>query len=283
MSLPFSWPLLLAVSFAASFAISFAVARQTRPAPLPLIVAHRGASFDAPENTLAAFKLAWDQEADAIEGDFSLTADGAIVCSHDLTLKRCGNVDRKIIDMTLAEVRAVDVGSWKDPSFAGERVPTLAEVLAVVPAGKRFFMEMKSGPEIVPELLRTIDASKVPLDRLRVIAFDAEVIAAVKRARPELKAYWLTSFKAADGQTTKHPTIDEVLTTLERIHADGLDAKADFSVIDAPFAQRLRDAGHELHLWTVDDAQIAHLAAAIGVDSLTTNRPRLLRSALITR
>jgi len=105
----------------------------------PLVVAHRGASHAAPENTLAAFKLAWKEGADAIEGDFFLTKDQEIVCTHDRTTQRL-NKEKLNLDVaksTLEELRALDVGSWKNEKWKGERMPTLAEVMATVPDGKK--------------------------------------------------------------------------------------------------------------------------------------------------
>ena len=116
------------------------------------IIAHRGSSFLAPENTRAAAELAWREAADAVEGDFRLTADGQIVCIHDDTLKRTAGVDRRVSDLSLDELRRLDVGSWKGPQFAGQRTATLDEMLATVPRGKRFYVEVKCGAEIVPEL-----------------------------------------------------------------------------------------------------------------------------------
>ena len=84
-----------------------------------LIVAHRGASHAAPENTSAAFELAWQQNADAIEADFRLSRDGQIVCIHDATTQRTAGVDRIVAQSTLAELKALDVGAWKDPQFKG--------------------------------------------------------------------------------------------------------------------------------------------------------------------
>ena len=101
------------------------------------IVAHRGASYDAPENTVAAIKLAWEQKADAAEFDVFLSKDGKIVVMHDKDTKRIAGVDRKVVDQTLAELRKLDVGRWKDAKFAGEKMPTLDEMLATVPEGKQ--------------------------------------------------------------------------------------------------------------------------------------------------
>ena len=117
------------------------------------IIAHRGASADAPENTLTAIQLAWRQSADAAEIDVQLTADGQLVAIHDETLLRTGGVDWAVKDYTLAQLKTLDIGSWKSPQFAGERIPTLAEVLDIVPLGKRLFIEVKCGVDAIPELV----------------------------------------------------------------------------------------------------------------------------------
>ena len=93
-----------------------------------------------------------------------------------------------VADSTLDELRKLDVGKWKDEKFAGEKIPTLDEMLATVPAGKRVFIEVKCGPESVPELDRVLKASKLKPEQTPVISFNADVIAAVKKARPDLQA-----------------------------------------------------------------------------------------------
>ena len=109
----------------------------------PFLVAHRGASRDAPENTVPAFELAWRQGADAIEGDFRLTADGRIVCMHDADGERTGGRKLAVAAATLAELRQLDVGAWKGQAWKGTPPPTLAEVLATVPPGKSVYLEVK--------------------------------------------------------------------------------------------------------------------------------------------
>src|SRR5436190_9554723 len=94
------------------------------------LVAHRGASADAPENTVAAIKLAWEQKADASEFDVYLTKDGKIVVIHDATTKRTAGEDKKVADTSLEDLRKLEVGKWKNPKFAGEKIPTLEEMLA---------------------------------------------------------------------------------------------------------------------------------------------------------
>jgi glycerophosphoryl diester phosphodiesterase len=245
-----------------------------------MIVAHRGASEQAPENTLAAFRLAWELGADAIEGDFYLTRDGHIVALHDDTTKRTAGVDWKVADSTLETLRALDVGLWKGPEFQGEPIPTLAEVLVTVPPGKRIFIEIKCGPEIVPPLKQVLDATSLRAEQTIVISFHESVISAVKEQMPEIHAYWLTGYKRDKETQQWNPSLDTVLTTLKRTGADGLDTQGNREVVDQAFVDALRAAGHEFHVWTINEPDDARYFQQLGVDSITTDRPDAVRAAL---
>jgi glycerophosphoryl diester phosphodiesterase len=249
-------------------------------AETPLIIAHRGASHEAPENTLSAFRLAWEEKADGIEGDFYLSKDGQIVCIHDKTTKRTANKDLSVADSTLAELRQLDVGTWKSPKYAGERIPTLSEVLAIVPDGKLIYVEIKCGPEIVPYLSPVFKASGLPARQIRIIAFDENVVDAVKRQLPEIKAYWLTSYKQDKVTQKWSPTAATVRKTLKKLGADGLGTKAETSVVNQKFVEALRKGGWEFHAWTIDEIQEARKFQSLGVDSITTNRPAFVRKNL---
>ena len=243
------------------------------------IVAHRGASKDAPENTIPAFELAWKQNADAIEGDFFLTKDSAVVCIHDKTTGRLAGEDLSVANSTLAELKVLDVGAWKGAEWAGERIPTLDEVLVTVPDGKKIFIEIKCGPEILSELRRSLTDSPLDSDQIVIISFNKDVIAAVKAQVPAYKAYWLTGFRKDDQSGRWQPALGDVISTLKTIGADGLDCRAD-DVVDGSFAKAMKEAGMELHVWTVDDPDKARFLQDIGVRSITTNRPEWLRRQL---
>ncbi len=245
-----------------------------------MIVAHRGASAEAPENSLSSFNLAWEQEADAIEGDFYLTSDNHIVCIHDDTTERVSGVNLNVTDSTLGQLQHLDVGSWKDAQFQNERIPTLEEVLATIPFGKNFFLEIKCGPEILSHLKPLLLNSRIPSAQLKIISFNEEVIRVSKQTLPEFEAIWVVGFKKDKKRGQWLPTIDEILETAKQINADGLDLKAELEVIDAEFVARSRDAGFSLHAWTVDDPVLAKKLRRLGFDSITTNRPGFLRQAL---
>lgn len=250
------------------------------PAEAQLIIAHRGASYAAPENTLAAFRLAWEKGADGVEGDFHLSRDGQIVCIHDKTTKRTAGVDLAVADTTLAELRKLDVGAWKGAEWAGERMPTIEEVFATVPDGKLFFIEVKCGPEIVPHLERAIEQCLLKPAQITIISFNADVIAACEERMPHIKTCWLTGYRRDKKTNAWTPSRKTVLNRLKSIQADGLDTKAEPSVVDTEFVRSLRGAGQEFHIWTVDDPETARHFQKLGVDSITTNRPAFLRRAL---
>lgn len=245
------------------------------------VIAHRGASFDAPENTLAAFRLAWQQGADGIEGDFYLTSDGEIVCLHDPDTGRTGDRKLSVGQSTLEELRTVDVGASKGDKFRGERIPTLAEVLAVVPAGKkRIFIEVKCGPQILPTLKRQVQQSQLSAEQITIISFHTSVIEAARKQLPDIRAYLLYSLPAANQ--TKWPRFDPtpVLETLRTTNASGLDLGAEHGRVTKAEVAQLRAAGYEFHCWTIDDGRLALEYQALGVDSITTNRPALMRKFL---
>lgn len=244
--------------------------------PTVEIVGHRGASFDAPENTAAAIKLAWEQKADAAEFDVYLTKDGKLVVIHDATTKRTTGTDLKVADATLEELRKLDAGKWKGEKFAGEKLPTLDEVLATVPVGKRVFIEIKCGPEAVPEMDRVIKASKLKPEQTCVISFNADVVAASKKTRPDLQALWIVSLNTKG----KPKTAEELIAKAKAVKADGLDLSATPAVLDKAFGDKVKAAGLKFYVWTVDDAELAKKMIAAGAESITTNRPGWLREQL---
>ena len=250
------------------------------PAWGQLIVAHRGASAEAPENTLAAFELAWQLGADAVEGDFYLTKDGHVVCIHDKTTKRTAGTDLPVMNTDLATLQRLDVGRFKGARWAGQRIPTLPEVLGSVPDGKRIVIEVKDGPRIVPFLVRDLKQTEFDHNRVIVIAFDANVIVETKRLLPDVKALWLVGSKRDKVTRRYKPTHASILKTLDQIKAEGLDMRADPEFITPDFVKRLNDVGAELHVWTVNDPAVAHHFRSLGVESITTDIPGQLRRHL---
>ena len=239
----------------------------------PLIVAHRGASRDAPQNTIPAFQLAWEQGADAIEGDFHLSKDGEIVCFHDADTKRVAGTQLVVRQSTLAELKQLDVGATHGVAFNGTRIPTIAEVFATIPQGKKIFIEVKCGAEIIPTLLNEIDQSGLTQEQIVVISFNKQVIQQLKIKAPQYKASWLCSFKKQEtGEIT--PALATVLKTLKQIQADGLSSN---TAVPASVIEAVSQQGYEWHVWTINDLNTARRMQALGVLSITTDVPGSMR------
>ncbi|MBA2706175.1 MAG: glycerophosphodiester phosphodiesterase [Gemmatimonadaceae bacterium] len=240
-------------------------------------IAHRGESYLAPENTLAAYNLAWKLGgADAGELDVHLTKDNQLVLIHDKDAQRTAGSELVVKDSTMEQLRALDAGSWKDPKYAGEKMPTLAEALATIPDGKRMFIELKVGPEAVPELVRVIKKSGKTPAQLPIISFNADTLRDAKKALPEHKCFYLSSFKQDKQTKDWSPTVDELISTAKSINADGLDLQSK-PPLNGSAIQKIKDANLEIYAWTVDDPTEARRLIDAGIQGITTNRPTWLR------
>jgi glycerophosphoryl diester phosphodiesterase len=242
------------------------------------IIAHRGASADAPENTLSAMRLAWVQGADAIELDLWLAKDGKIVVFHDADTKRFENQARRVPDLTWDELQQLDVGAWKGAEFKGERIPRLEHILATIPAGRRAVLEIKCGPEILPELRRVLRAAERPPKELAIISFNFQTMQGAKALFPELEHYFLHSYRP-DPVTKEYPELRPLVDRCRAAQLDGLDLHFDWP-IDRSFTAQVHEAGLKLLVWTVDDPAVARRLVRAGVDGITTNRPKWLREQL---
>jgi len=255
-----------------------------QPLAAQVIVGHRGASHDAPENTLSAFREAWAQNADGVEGDFYVTKDQQIVCIHDANTERTGGKKLLVAQSTLAELRELEYGGWKDNAFAGEPIPTFAEVMAAIPAGKLFVIELKTGPEIVPLLKAELERIKPNLTDLLIIAFNKDTVRTVKRELPEIRTHWLTGYKQDKSTGLWNPTSVEVLATLQEIKADGLGTQGNREIVTKDFISLLHTGGmKEFHVWTIDEPSDAVYFQELGTIGITTNRPAFIRSTLEAR
>ena len=245
------------------------------------IIAHRGASADAPENTMAAVRLGWEQGADAVEFDCRLTSDGRIVVFHDPTTERTANETLTIADATLEELGGLDVGTWKGPQWVGERIPTIEDVFSTLPVGKRMFVEVKCGTEINDTLVRALSESDSKADQFAVISYDIDVVAGVKSAMPQMEAYLVARFESDQRTWSTSLSIDELIAAARDAGLDGLDMRAD-DIVDRTFVEQAFDASLETYIWTVDDAEVARRFISHGVRGIATNRPAMLRKELAT-
>ncbi len=243
-----------------------------------LVIAHRGASIVAPENTLPAFERAWQEGADGVECDVRMTADCEIVCLHDADTQRVAGQSLLVEKHSLEDLRKLDVGAWKGPEFKGTRIPLLRELLAASPFGKRIFIEVKTGVEILPSLMEVIEQSPVDAKYITLIAFDVELVKALKLRKPRFAVYWLIDVRSNWLGRSKLK-IDTVLDTLIELNADGVGLRRH-SGIKRELVHTILRADVRLNIWTVDDPTDARRYASFGVSSITSNLPSLVLNAL---
>lgn len=244
---------------------------------MPLIVAHRGASADAPENTIAAVRLAWEQGADAVEVDVHLTSDGRIVCIHDESTKRTTGEDLLVRQSRWEHLAVLDAGSWKGRAFAGERIPLLDEVLDALPADRALFVEIKADRAIVGPLGKLL-ADHPAAARTTIISFDVDVLEAMGRVLPQVPRVWILDAERESRLGSWIAVEPRVAAQARAWGFAGIDMRHEG--VSVELVEACRSEGVALHVWTVDDEARARRLAAMGVASLTTNRPGALRIAL---
>ncbi|WP_417380029.1 glycerophosphodiester phosphodiesterase [Gimesia sp.] len=243
------------------------------------IIGHRGASYDAPENTLASINLAWERNADAVEIDIYLSKDGKIVAYHDKTTKRIGGRNQEVKDQTFDELQTLDVGAWKNVKYKAERIPMLIQILETIPDQKRLFIEIKCGPEVLPQLKADLAASGKAPAQTAIIGFDFDTMQQAKQLMPEREVIWV--FKVKQNKVTRkwEHKPGYYIQKAKEANLDGLDLGYN-GFVDKAFVQQANEAGLPVYVWTVNKVADAKKLAEMGVAGITTDRPGLLNSAL---
>ncbi|MFP4380051.1 MAG: glycerophosphodiester phosphodiesterase family protein [Candidatus Sumerlaeia bacterium] len=244
------------------------------------IIAHRGASYDAPENTLSAVELAWRQGAHAVEVDLWLTADEQIVCMHDATALRTCGVDRPVGSMTAAELAKLNAAHYRGPGFEPEPPPLLPEILATVPEGRRVYLEVKCGAEIGPLIQRDVGASGLGADQVSLLCFGYDRIQALKKVCIEYQCILIYDYMPAVIPAAID-SLDRAIEAVIQAKLDGIDLYWQGRMTEQNIRD-IRQKGLRLLAWTVDEAEIARELIENGFDGITTNRPGLMRESLKT-
>jgi glycerophosphoryl diester phosphodiesterase len=269
--LPFGWKSVIAGGIAGCGAMIFLShlwiesVHDDHPA---VVIAHRGASAVAPENTLAAVREAIDAGADWIEIDVQESADGTVFVFHDSDFKRVGGPARPIWELRDAELAAIDIGSWKSPAFSAERTPLLADVLALCKDRSGVLIELKyygHSQRLEERVVGLVEAAGMA-DQVMLMSLSHDGIRKIRELRPEWRVGLLSS--VALGNVTK--------LDLDFL---GLNARGTSR-------QRVREAhrrGVLVYVWTVNDPVDMSTLLARGVDGLITDDPALARRVLADR
>ncbi|MEA3365549.1 MAG: glycerophosphodiester phosphodiesterase family protein [Candidatus Hydrogenedentes bacterium] len=268
------------------------------------VIAHRGASAKAPENTLAAFRLAHELDADWFELDCTLTKDAEVICIHDSDLDRTTNATGEVSQMTLAELKKQDAGSWKHPDYAGEPLPTLAEALDCAKGKIGVYIEIKNsasdaeleqvildyakdmpvltdeqGAQVL-ELIansgsRNYALTRKVLDLVRERKMEKQIViqsfspvccAVAKLAAPDLRVEFLSGL-----DPDEHDKWEQGARWVFLLGLDGWNANAE-GLTPGRLAA-MQAAGRTIAVWTVDKTPDMRRFAALGVNAIITNRP----------
>lgn len=227
----------------------------------PLIIAHRGASAELPENTLVAFRRALALGVDGIELDVRLTRDGVPVVFHDASLRRLTGVPGRLADLTWRALAALRVGG-------AEPIPRLTTVLRLVGNRALVQIEIKAGVDVGPviEAIRKAHA----LRRVIIASFDAGIVCEARRLAPSVRRMLIS-----EGRLTPANLIRQ----LKRCGAAGLSVN-HHAVVSAGWIRSLQKQGYPVWVWTVNDGRRARRLASWGIDALLSDDPALLQREL---
>jgi glycerophosphoryl diester phosphodiesterase len=236
-------------------------------------LAHRGASYAAPENTLSAFLLARDMGADGIELDVQLSRDGTAVVMHDTTLDRTTNGSGAMADLTLAELKELDAGSWFASDFAGERIPTLVEVFETVGRDLLMNLELKAmgaEPTGLEEAAASLIAQHRMEEQVLISSFNPLALQRVRRADPHLPLAFLYGPRLPEAERERWV---QDLRPLAALHPE-------HRLVDADHLAWARGHNCAVNTWTVDEPEEMQRLLVLRVEGIITDRPDLLRAIL---
>lgn len=233
----------------------------------PLVIAHRGASSIAPENTLAAFNLAVELGADAIELDAKLTSDGCVVVHHDQTLERTTDGNGRLSERTVDGLKQLDAGSHFNPSFAGERIPTLEEVFEGI--GGRILINVEltnyaSPIDDLPDAVVNLVGKYRLEDRVLLSSFNPFALRKSKKLAPSLPLALLTM-----------PKEPKLVRLMKDWMTDCTFLHPHKDLVKGNIITRLQRMGRKVNVWTVNEPALILSLVEQSVDGVITDDPAL--------
>ncbi|MCL2299246.1 MAG: hypothetical protein FWC27_03755 [Firmicutes bacterium] len=241
--------------------------------PRPLVIAHRGANAYAPENTLPAFRKAAELGADGAENDILLTKDGVVVISHDDTIDRCSDGTGRVDELTFAQLREYDFGSWFSPEFAGTQIPTLDEFLDVVAGMEFILIELKTNDrDIAAQAVAAVSARGL-LGKTVFQSFDMDAIRACKAADPAAKIALLYGSGDYDRQIRTDPAAFIAAHRLDALHPQ-------YNVVTSKLVRACEKAGVPVRAWTVNERNRISAVIGQGVRGIISDEIELCQTAL---
>ena len=247
------------------------------PPEMTLLIAHRGASAEAPENTIPAIRKAWKRSADGVEIDIHITRDNRLAVIHDNDTGRVARVALPVESSTLAQLQALDVGRWKRKRYLGRRIPTLAQAITTIPTSKWLFAELKSGPRIAPFALRELIRNARVAPHTMVCSFKLDTLAAMRDEAQRRNIQgpplgWIVPLPEVES-LRDHAERDTLFWRAESAGCSWLSLHHS-KAIDANFISAARAANFKVAVWTVDKESDAARLVRVGVDAIISNDPK---------
>lgn len=240
----------------------------------PIIIAHRGLSAQAPENTLSAIRLALEEEVDMIEFDLHMSRDQVPVVIHDPTLERTTDGSGQVKEMSLFELRKLDAGAWFGDAYLGERIPTLTEVMALVQGKSKLLIELKwdDEGEVYPGLVDSVLAEIARFNGQEwcvIHTFDASMVRDVRKKAPEIEVQKLILYDLSivpghidrKWQWTDGSTFDEGVSGIN----------VWLKALSPRLVNRIHAQGKKVYVYTVNELDDVAYCKKLGVDGLITD------------
>lgn len=225
-----------------------------------LVIAHRGASSYAPENTFAAFDKALALGISHVELDVHFTRDGRIVVIHDDTVDRTTSGKGPVASLTLAQLQALDAGSWFAPQFAGQRVPSLGQLLEHYKGRLYFHIEIKARAEGLSQRTADLVRGYGVADSVTITSFQKARLEEVRAYAPELPAGWLV------GEAT-----EDIVQQAKQMGLSQLCPRAN--TVTPALVERLHRQGFAVRAWGVENEELMRRVVDAGADGMTVNFP----------
>ncbi len=243
------------------------------------IIAHRGESYDAPENTLAAINMAWERKVKAVEIDIQLTKDNEIVVIHDKDTLRITGKKKVIKKSTLKELKLLNAGFHKEGDWDNERIPKLSEVLDTVPLDCKVIIEIKSSDNILPKLASELLQSGLLHSQIELIAFNSRTLVKAKQLMPDYRMLWLLSLDYVLPWWLVWINERRTVNKVKKLNLDGVNVWAG-KRLTANFISTFKDAGLFVYSWTVNSPEKAGSLIENGIDGITSDRAYWLTKQL---
>jgi glycerophosphoryl diester phosphodiesterase len=235
----------------------------------PIIIAHRGESYDAIENTLGAINLAWERGADGVEIDVRLSRDNEIVVIHDKNTKRVSGENHLVKSLTLKSLKKLDIRMPGENS-PNEKIPLLREVLLTLSDREIIFIEIKCGTEIIPELKNVLKCSRLNSNQIKLIGFSIKKMATIKKYFSQYEVFLnkrICFEKIIHGKSSW----DKLIMQIKKHSLDGLNLAYTRS-LNSEVVKKFKFNKLKLYVWIINTPQKAHKMISISVDGFMSDR-----------